>query len=350
MDLFERVRDIHLDDTRFTEVQKDAARQVLLRGLASKDRRPARSQRSWIGAAGLVGATAVAAIVVAVVVTPGAVTPAAAEVLNRAAEVTAEAQDPALAPGEYLRIAQTTRGTTLWDAELAPSGFGNSDPRAADAGFVEESTYETYVPADRSHDWVLTWSVPKLVDQFGDRAEEALAVRDSLVAVGSFPTETRTIERRPAGETPAQGEIGGDRIYDSQEERYADMPREPSALLAWFRAQVDEDEADHFVIQQLEDSMMVNLAPRDLRVALFRALAMIDGVSVASVKGNLTTLAYDWTFHDRDLQTTFIVDTDEGRIVGGSQVEITEGQPGFLPAPFVASEWTTKITVMASAP
>lgn len=352
MDLLERVRDIESDAPTLTETQVDTARQALLREIArgEKQRTPAHTKRRWIGGISLAAGVASVAIVAGAIVAPHE-SSSAAEVLNRAADVTVNATEPELKPGQYLRVSQTFDGLVLWDVDMPAdwARFNNGDPREADAAVRTRQTYDLYVPEDRNETWVQTRSNQEVVETFGPRGDEALS--DLRRTQGGLQDGQTDYLKGGKYSGKDGGEEGSG--YLDHRDQYASMPRDPQKMLdKWQQATDDTGARGNWATftEAIEDVNSANLAPADLRETMFRALALIDGVTVIAVDGDLTTLACDGKTGKRTFRTTLTIDTERGLIVGGSGIELTPGLPSFLPSPAVVNSWSVETTVVDAAP
>lgn len=306
MDLLDRVRDVAADATPLTETQFNAARQRLLREIARAERVPAGSRRRWLGAGGLVAASAAAAVVIGVVGNTSGVAPAAAQVLEHAAEttLTTVVLDPA--PGQYIRIDERY--------EQKFRGFAPEDGVELDIDYTVGYSRAWYVPADRSGDWVADFSVPDtVIITRGDTSLAGEIAARELVQPQTAIAGVAAIEAYPGGRI-----MGGDAWQEhdyrvnSLERYYDEMPSDPQALLAWIDGYQPQEGVS---APELVNLFGFNLAPPEVRATIFRALALKPGVSVLSVDGDITTIAY-LEGGESDARAVIEVDTAQGLIVG----------------------------------
>lgn len=348
MDVLEHVREINTDDAPVNENQINGARQALLRQIAREERAPSRSRRRWAGASLLVGGVAVTAIAVSVLAPPR-IDPAAAAVLEEAADVTINAIDTRLAPGQYLRIQTEDATLWKWDADMGEREmrFNNGDRADAEAGLVVSDTRVLYVPADRSEDWIWDWRAEQqIVDTFGDSDSEAISdwtTANETSDSGYWPD----LQRLPGGETLAAEGDDHEYLLDSYRRSYDEMPRDPQQLLEWFRNSGD----DQWVVNAIAGVLSANLMPADLRAATLRALALVPGIQVESVSGIFTTLVYrsgDWS---ASRTTTIVIDTEAGMITSVAETFIDNWRDsGPVPATVPDTKTTVTTTVVDSAP
>lgn len=333
MDVLDRVREI-AHDAAPTEAQVAGARHALMSEIAGRPAtgRAAVSRRRgpWFRV-GVISASAAA--VVAAVFVVGSILPvgpsdpgspphfgpgaaSAAELLEQTAEQSEGSVDAGIRAGQFLLIEETQGFLefAIEDAatgELAPMGNRGN----AEAAFAIERTTRLYVPADREDEWVWDlrgpWSV---TDTFGDRADEAVEVWERMSG-----GDTPELWRLPGGRAPE----GGSATLDNREE-FAQMPRDPQELLQWYRdrSETAEDLTDGWIVWTLSSTLSMNLAPADLRAAMFRTLALIDGVEIAERAGDVTEFSYEAAFDGWTRTTTFTVDTANALVTAVTDASI----------------------------
>lgn len=286
MDILEQVREIGQDEPPIADAKLDDARQTLLRETARKQRTGMRKpvRRRWIGGSVVIAGFAAAALVAGVVLAPPRAEPAtaAAAVLRQTADVTINAVDTTLTNGQYLQIADTT----AYSGDPDPEAGGGTGTAPGSSLIV------LYIPADRTQDWFL---------QLGPDSRNL----------------TETVERLPGGTdgalTPQQQDRGKfTNSIDPWRAYYAEMPRDPKALLDWFRARGEANQGYDWVMSMFSQPLTTALMPPDLRAATFRALALIPGIKVVAQDGSIVTLQRADTTHARE--KTIVVDTATGFI------------------------------------
>jgi hypothetical protein len=177
-------------------------------------------------------------------------------------------------------------------------GFVPEEGTEIDVEYTISKTRTIYVPADRSGDWIEDNSA-------GERVIDV-----------SLPEWTDEIEKE-------QLSSGG-----------AGMPD----VVAHPRGRVtggDGWETHYYHVSPLSrlyDEMPVltapvdfNLAPADLRAAMFQALALLPGARVISENGDLTTIAVPDGGESNWLETVTI-DTGRGLMVGRGSLDMPESQ------------------------
>lgn len=298
------------------------------------------SRTRWALPSLALGGAALAAA--AVVVVPAGTPSAAAQVLQDAASLSASATSIAIPAGEYLRIESKSTELALWDVDMpAPwARFNNGDPRAAEAGLDVVSTRTIYVPADHADDWIVRDADREVVRAVGDRAAEA---RQDWRLFAASPGQTT---RYPGGKV-AHPE-GGKTSYLDDHDVNDQMPRDPGALLNWWRDRsgLSGEEADRWAVEAMAEKLSMNLAPADLRSAAFDALALIDGTRVVSTNGDLSTLAFPWRLDSRNLETRLTIDTARGLVTGVSELEFVPGTK--FGSPVVLQETTVSTEIVAT--
>ena len=316
---------------------------------------PTRHRLRWAGGLTAAAVAVTAGIVVGGNIVPGdspnpttppPVTPTVAtgtEILQQAAMRSADID---LAPGQYLKIeeVQSFVEYSIEDAatgELVPAGNREN----AEAAFITERTTSLYVPADREDEWVWDlrgeWSTPQ---QWGERADEAIETWRAM-DMGNTPE----LWQLPGGRDP-ENEENPDATIDNRAE-YEQMPREPEALLDWYREQstAPQENTDAWIVWTISSALATNLAPADLRAAMFDSLALIDGVEVIDTDGALSTFTISQTTGDWTRTTTFTVDTDRALVTSVADTSIPQSG-SIVPANVPDEQRIVSVEVVDDAP
>lgn len=368
MQLMEQVREIRADE-HVDDAQINAARQALLREITRAESKPAlrtraerkpalRRRAGWIGAGGLVAASAAGAIVAGSVLTPAAAPLAAAAVFEEAAEVVVTGEAFSVPPGSYLRVTSSGEWFALWDMDMPDetSRFNNGNPADAEAAVQLRGTTELYVPSDRSEDWVLASEPTELVGSYG--ADEGQAVADFTALNGRRFGGAPSKIVAPGGAYTAPGASGEtDRTYylDSRES-WEDQPTDPHELLAWLRTSLGEEDpnstaSDSSIVETLTGSLGNGAAPPERRAAWLRVLALLEGSSVESVEGDVTTIRFSWSTEWWDAWTVIDIDTARGVVLSVTQSPAITGDDATIDGlPEWASRQTYSYEVIDSAP
>jgi hypothetical protein len=269
---------------------------------------------------------------------PGA-TAEAAEVLNNVAAATIQTSDPVVGPGQYLKI--ETR-------ELTGSGWVAAD--GSDLSWQETTGGQVYVPADREGEWV--WN-----------REERVPLESSSDAAKAAAAEMRKADQWPEGHPPSVGiqRAPGGAFYGNEPtviigtplKEAGSLPRDPRALLDIIYERTKgagkAPEAEAFVT--IADGLRTGVVPADLRAALYKAAALISGVTVgdrqATVDGR-TGIAIGIPSPGGGTRRDIIIDPTSGLVIGEQEV-LLKDYPG-SPAGTVSTWTSVRTSVVDSAP
>ncbi|WEK60156.1 MAG: hypothetical protein P0Y60_12570 [Candidatus Microbacterium colombiense] len=247
------------------------------------------------------------AIVVGSVLLPP--TASAADMLNQAARATLTTEALTPAPGQYIRIAET------WSQPMR--GFVPQEGTEIDVSYTLARTRTLYVPADRSMDWIedstdaekiLDVSMPEWTSRIEEEALSGGELLPDIVAhpggrvMGGDGWETHYYHLSPLS-----------RLYD-------EMPRDPEALRDWLLAY--EPDAG-YPPPRLTEPVDFNLAPADLRAAMFQTMALLPGARVVSQDGDLTTIAVP-DGGESNWMETVTIDMKRGLMVGRGTLDTPE--------------------------
>ncbi|XAS68613.1 CU044_5270 family protein [Micrococcaceae bacterium Sec5.7] len=281
----------------------------------------------------------VGAIVAADVVLPNrpGATAEAAEVLNNAAAATIQTSDPVVGPGQYLKI----ETTAVYGA--SSGGIGGS------VSWLEKTGGQVYVPADREGEWV--WNREDRVPiQFSSEAAKAVEAEIRKAQ----PTEGRPllvgILRAPRGAFYGneQTVVKGTPLTEA-----SSLPRDPRALLDVIyertKGSGKSPEIEAFVT--IADGLRSGVLTADVRAALYKAAALITGVTVvdkqATVDGRTGT-AIGIPSPDGGSRQELIIDPASGLVIGERNV-LQKDYPD-NPAGTVMSWTSVRTSVVNAAP
>jgi hypothetical protein len=239
------------------------------------------------------------------------------------AGVTAEAA--ALAPvstgsvlqgGRTLKVEVHGDHLSLWAADGDPVPSSATRVQAS-AAWIYSNTYTTYLPSDRSAEWVRDLGgASQIIAHFGEDAPRlSEEFRQQFAWIES---EDRSVRSR--------GGIGqpGDEAPRYSDAAYAAMPRDPHDLLAYLGADGEGDDMGVFV--GLADELQTNAAPVELRAAMFTAVSLITGVTIQGVSGQVVTLGYTADVEYTGLWTeTVSIDLGTGLVVATSRTIGADG-------------------------
>ncbi|WP_458111291.1 CU044_5270 family protein [Arthrobacter sp. R1-13] len=286
----------------------------------------------------------VGGIVVADIVRPGGpgATAEAAEVLNNAAAATIQTSDPVVGPGQYLKIETT---------ELTAGGMQTAD--GSDINWQETTGGQIYVPADREGEWVWNREARVPLESSSEAAKAAAAELQKRRAASPPPEGTLPlvgIWRAPGGA------FGGNEptvIIGTPLKEAGSLPRDPQALLDIIYERTKgagkTPELEAFVT--IADGLRSGVVPADLRAALYKAAALIPGVTVGdrqATVGGRTGIAIGVPSPDGVARTDIIIDPNSGLVIGEQDVLLKDGSGA--PAGTVSTWTSVKTSVVNAAP
>jgi RNA polymerase sigma-70 factor (ECF subfamily) len=292
-------------------------------------RRPRRT-RIWLtsAAAAAVVAALIAGDVIGLAGWRGGATAQAAEVLNNAAETTIKTTDLVVNPGQYLRI----KSTNVW-------GSYTIEQDGSQYRWLDTEKSDMYIPADRSGEWVWQRS-GRVPTTFFDAKSKDYALKQNIQP---YPELLR------AGNGAFYGSSGW---WDATD--LSKLPRDPHRLLNSIYKQTlgTGQSVDGAALGFIADLLRTGVVPADLRAALYKAAAMIPGVSVTEGQANLdgrTGVAIG-RLEEGPAKTReeLIIDPGTGLLIGERSV-LTQAQEG-MPAG-TATTWTAiETSVSNTAP
>lgn len=284
--------------------------------------------------------SAAAALLVGGLVTAEVVMPAysgataeAAEVLNDAAAATIKTSDPVVVPGQYLKIETTA---VSMGAETNENGETHA--------WLGEHRDQLYVPSDRSGEWIWHRGPGVATTFFTEAARAVEAAQDK----NPQPEHLRATEGAFYG-TP-QTIIHG----METKEAIRTLPRDPHQLLTliYLRTLGAGPTPEIEALVTIADTLRTGVIPADLRAALYKAAALIPGVTIVDRQANLdgrTGIAIG--IPGEISRQEIIIDPATGLLIGERTVllKTTPDIPAF-PAG-TATAWTAiKTSVVDSAP
>ncbi|GAA4668457.1 CU044_5270 family protein [Frondihabitans cladoniiphilus] len=285
----------------------------------------------WITATGLVAAGVATALVLGNVVGlagwRGGADAAAADTLDQAAAAAIATSDPVVAPGQYLEVA-----THAAYAAYVPVPGASSD--AQDTVYLESQDGQMYVPADTSQDWVWVRDSGKPVQTFGADSERAAAADtgdtdETVHGVGG------AFYGSPADVTPA---------------KLAALPTDPTQLLnEIYRTTLGQGQSrDGEALVWIADTLRSGIVPAAVRASLYKAAALIPGVTLTPGAANLdgrTGVAIGRDEGDGTRQE-IIIDPATGLVIGEREVLLKD--LGEMPAG-TSMGWTAVTTSVVDA-
>ncbi|WP_020391613.1 CU044_5270 family protein [Kribbella catacumbae] len=297
-------------DVRTDQAELDTTRATFLAAV----NRPVRRKRGWAYA--LTAAAAVVTLVATgfVVTTnsPGGTAEAKAG-LNAAADHVV-AKDPVIPPGKY-----RYRVSHAWNY-----GMTETSPNKG-VSYLEESLIETWIPADRSQEWM------ERGVQTGNR-KLISGTQQELEFVNRLMADSKPEVRRAKcgdfylneGEQPC-ARAGS--WQDPTPEWAAGLPRDPKALYQRLKKDSPRNSrGETELLVYAADALRTGDVPADVRSALYRALGYLDHLEVSDRAANLagkTGIAYG--SDDGTERQEIIIDPRTGDFIGERDV-VTSGK------------------------
>lgn len=291
-------------------------------------RRRSRPTRIWLSsaAAAAVVAALIGGDVIGLAGWRGGATAQAAEVLNNAAQTTIKTTDPVVNPGQYLKI----RSTNVWSTASVQADSSSYE-------WLDTEKSEMYIPDDRNGEWV--WQRSGRVPTTFFSAESKEFVRE------------QNIQPRPELLRAPNGTFyGGPGPFALD---MSGFPRDPYRLLNNIYKQTlgKGQSVDGEALVFIADLLRTGVVPADLRAALYKAAAMIPGVTIMEGQANLdgrTGVAIGRTEESGMARQEIIIDPQTGQLIGERSI-LTEPL-GSIPAG-TAVTWTAiETSVSDTAP
>lgn len=304
---------IHLDDTvrahnpapsaPLTSEQRIRAaahlEQILATRPATRRRRLRRA--GWITGTGLVAAGVATTLILGNVVGlagwRGGADAAAASTLDDAAAAAIKTSDPVVGPGQYLEVA----------THAAYASFTQA-PDGTPTGFLASQDSQLYIPANTSQVWTWIRDARLPVQTFGSESQKAAAADPPLPAE-TVRARSGAFYGGPANVTPAS---------------LASLPKDPTQLLNYiYRTTLGQGASgDGEALVWIADTLRSGIVPADVRATMYRAAALIPGVTLTPGSANLdghtgVAIGRDET---NGLRQEIIIDPSTGLLIGEREV------------------------------
>lgn len=299
MDVLDRVREMNAE-VGVAEAELAAARRRLLEGIEADGPRARKRARPVFLIAGvLVGAAAATAAVVVVnqpapanprieagpvqTVEPSPTPPQATPEPTPITGTGSVEQFPGTTPqaGQYLLVQNTTESLLYRDANARVYGwaFGSVTDPPPISGILVQDSGETYIPADRSDEWILRVGPHAQRMQFfpEDQGPAGELAWDNLL-----PSSDQVTERRG---------LGAEGLGWRSDEWYQALPTESEALLDYLYALHPADSLEQTEEESVElmvNELRSNHAPATVRAALLGALHRADIVEIVPSQDGVT--------------------------------------------------------------
>jgi hypothetical protein len=340
MDELSLLRAMHAKTPVASDAAVEAGRRKLLQridpALVTAQPKPRRRTAMRLGLASAATVAIVSALIAGDILGsaggpgPGPAAATAAQVLNDAAQTTIQTADPVVNPGQYLKI----DSTNLW-------GSSAIDENGKQYQWLDTEKMTMYIPANRDDEWVWQRS-GRIPTTFFDEASKEYAQR----------TQTGVTDELLRGENGAFYGPGTGSSFPSPS--YLDaLPRDPHVLLndIYQKTAGKGQSVDGEALVFIADLLRTGVVPGELRASLYKAAALIPGVTVTDEqatldgrKGIAIGRVEDFSHFRQDI----IIDPKNGLPIGDRQV-LTEPL-GTMPAG-TATTWTTvETSVSDTAP
>lgn len=175
--------------------------------------------------------------------------------------------------GQYLRVERVTEWLHYRNSanEVFPWAWAMQSGSSPVSALLARDREEQYVPADRTGDWYQTHGpIAERVQLFpGGQGSDEQAAWDQRMPMEPQITESWST-----------GGLAGDSLpLTGSTEYYADLPRDPEALLDYLRLKIagwasTQAEADDALLEDLTFTLTSNVAPADIREAYIGAFAL----------------------------------------------------------------------------
>jgi hypothetical protein len=183
--------------------------------------------------------------------------------------------------GQYLHVQNVTEALLYRDGRVMVYRWAERGEFPPISALLVRDSLETYVPGDRSGEWII---------RGGPRSQR----------VQFFPED-----QGPAGELawdnllPADGQIsetrspGGEAIRTRLDGWYSTLPTEPQALLDYlftlFASDSSPEQSAQNVVELLIAELRSNQAPAEIRATFLSALQATDIAQIVSTQDGITT-------------------------------------------------------------
>ncbi|WP_420097558.1 hypothetical protein [Brevibacterium sediminis] len=366
MDVFEKVQDLR-PAVESEDENLEGARAILMQEIeASRSTRARAFKRPWAIAGGVAGLVAVvtAGVLVLNAVSapspsqveageprePGSTfvpTPEPTETPDTASTVfagaaSAAASERVLAPGQYLKVVESRQNLFMYNSVDGVNDLAVNRENAEN-GWVADSTWLMYIPADSAASWVLDieggWSVGSL---YGPGAAE-----QSQRFVQEHSDWSAYPYRMQGGpELGWLGTAGANNLASA----LSDLPGDPQSVIAWLQDNGVEPEKRGWVLARL---LSFNAGTPAQRATLYEALALLPGATLVHSDANAATVLYvtdggDPAQPTLDWYRTVTIDRATGYVT--EYTERLGSAPALVPdaVPDVRSTYT--VSVVDAAP
>lgn len=272
-------------------------------------RRPRRRVRHWVAASAVVGVLASGGVLAQTITFGGGPPPAtaeAAELLERAATQTIGAVDEPAA-GQYRYVE-----THAWWMRTA------IEHGRQEFTWLAEHVHRTWVPEKETDEWL------HRREETGKRSWVVGTEQDARAA--GIPLVDPMAEgewRAPCGDWFAEQEgrkpcSQGAGWHNPTPEWQASLPKDPDALYERLREDAPENSrGDTELLVYAADALRTGLLTKDVRAALYQALAELPGLDVTDRSANLDgRVGIALGMDDGTMREEIIIDPETGQFIG----------------------------------
>ncbi|MEU7478164.1 CU044_5270 family protein [Lentzea sp. NPDC042327] len=262
----------------------------------------------------------------------------AAELLDDAAGKITPVDQP-VGPGQYRLI---TEHGTYARGMMFGSSVDNPQPMRG-ATYAVELTYQTWIPADVTQEWVNRRTQNGEAKWLGGNVPQSEAPYTNQ--------DTDTGERRgKCGDFFPKSQprkVCGDPTDWDSPAFYAALPRDPAALYEWLRSTTSQrGSTPAAMFAKATEILRAGLMPADLRAGWYRAIAKIDGVTVSPQKVTMDgRTGVGITLTDRHERVELVISPETGDFIGDRRLTGPGSEYTWLPEGTVLTSTaiTTKV-------
>lgn len=316
MDVFERVREVNrgagLTEDRIAEAR--ARLLAAIEGGAERKRLTRRPMVVIVGAVAGVAAVTAGVVVVAQLSTPAPRVEAVPQETVRptpqavptplpspTSGTTVTEPFPGTTPqaGQYLRIESDIQRVNYRDSQGAVFAWPSYQGSSLVSALLTHDRWQLYMPADRSADWY---------NENGPFAERVQFFGDPSSSEEAAWSVAMPVQPESNGWWSAGG-LGGDMNPPrGSTESYAQLPRDPQALLDDLRVRISgwtstPREVDDALIEGLTSELLLNIAPPDVRKAYLDALSLSGLVQTSGASTGTIRYEYRRDLYDPRTET-----------------------------------------------
>lgn len=261
-------------------------------------------------------------------------------------------QPPIVSDAPYVRLERVVEHRNPWDEDTGGAAETWAD---AESAVVTSATVSLSVPGDPrgAEEWVWRYADDcALIGVYGAQVDPEPALllcrqRD----LGAPGVEHRAVWADIATGEAARGEDGEHiplELVDGGHGVWAELPRDPAALLEWYESRADTFERSWLGV--MTEALALNQMPDDLAAAMLEAVALVPGAEVErDAQGGISRLAVGEQLGGDASQRTILTVDAATRLVGLTEERSYGGDPGQLGEQLPGGgAWTVRTTITAT--